>query len=206
MNKKVIILISVLVFVILTGGGFWVLKNQKESGGDKVLQNEIITQDNNQDQIESNMEQIDTSNWKTYRNEEYGFEIRYPEDLIVKDEGISTGGGVSFSKENHGLDLVINIRTKELLTFEEIRRNIAIENKERTARKLGEDMILIEEVKYNNLSCLRIKRNDRPHAMPSEIIYFTNNGKGYSFNFSADPNGNILEYKDEIINSYKLMI
>jgi len=25
-------------------------------------------------------EEIDTSNWKTYRNEEYGFEFRYPED------------------------------------------------------------------------------------------------------------------------------
>lgn len=31
--------------------------------------------------------EIDTSNWKTYRNEEYGFEIRYPEDWIVHQSG-----------------------------------------------------------------------------------------------------------------------
>ena len=34
---------------------------------------------------------IDTSNWKTYRNEEYGFEVKYPEEWFVKGEknGIS---------------------------------------------------------------------------------------------------------------------
>jgi len=34
--------------------------------------------------------EIDTSNWKTYRNEEYGFEFKYPEDLIVKDWAYKT--------------------------------------------------------------------------------------------------------------------
>lgn len=28
--------------------------------------------------------QIDTSNWKTYRNEEFGFEVKYPESLTLK--------------------------------------------------------------------------------------------------------------------------
>jgi hypothetical protein len=29
---------------------------------------------------EEQEEKIDISNWKTYRNEEFGFELRYPED------------------------------------------------------------------------------------------------------------------------------
>ncbi|MCD6550456.1 hypothetical protein J7K24_02835 [bacterium] len=34
-----------------------------------------------QPQESTSTEEIDTSNWKTYKNEEYGFEIKYPEDL-----------------------------------------------------------------------------------------------------------------------------
>src|SRR3989338_1280686 len=40
-------------------------------------------------------EEIDTSNWKIYRNEEYGFEFRYPGDWIRK-EGLGIQSDIIF--------------------------------------------------------------------------------------------------------------
>lgn len=39
---------------------------------------------------------IDTSSWKTYRNDEYGFEVKYPEEFKVDDNPTDTGHVVSF--------------------------------------------------------------------------------------------------------------
>jgi len=41
--------------------------------------------------LKSDFNQIDTSEWKIYRNEKYGFLVKYPVDWIVLNEGISAG-------------------------------------------------------------------------------------------------------------------
>jgi len=48
---------------------------------------------------------IDISDWKTYRNEEYGFEIKYPKNWEIKEEKIDY--------VNIADSLVINIKSKD---------------------------------------------------------------------------------------------
>ncbi|OGF28294.1 hypothetical protein A2477_03325 [Candidatus Falkowbacteria bacterium RIFOXYC2_FULL_47_12] len=92
MNKKVIISVATVIILALIGGGvFWYLKTQKREVNPPVTENKPEqTQDNNnqlQRQVASSTtKDIDMSNWETYRNEEYGFEVKYPEGWELSEE------------------------------------------------------------------------------------------------------------------------
>lgn len=94
MNKNIAISISVLVLVILIGSGFWIVTN-KESDDKEILQKEIaVSNDANQNQKEVNTEGVDISNWKTYQDEKYKFEIKYNPDWEIREarRGPAIGG------------------------------------------------------------------------------------------------------------------
>lgn len=68
-----------------------------------------------------------TADWQTYRNEEYGFEMKYPGDYIQKQFDSGTGGGVelglSFYNEKYAdavtefpqINLYVHENTDDLL-------------------------------------------------------------------------------------------
>jgi uncharacterized membrane protein YvbJ len=82
MLKKIIIITSIIVAVIIIGV-ITVYINQRQKG--EEVRKEPVAQPE-ESTIESIIEFIDTSDWRTYRNEEYGFEIRYPVNWSVHDE------------------------------------------------------------------------------------------------------------------------
>ncbi len=102
MTKKNVI-ITIVILLTLTGGVvLWNQKNSKqditkpkqqiakETQEQKIAKGQVTQkEDDNQIQINGELtqeEKIDTSDWKTYRNEEYGFEIKYPKDWIYINE------------------------------------------------------------------------------------------------------------------------
>jgi len=89
--------IAGVIIVILIGGGilawqyFWVPKEVKapeEKAPEEIVEDE-------------------TANWKTYRNEEYGYEIKYPPiDWKVKDEFDGSSGVFLFFREANEEDVI----------------------------------------------------------------------------------------------------
>lgn len=97
MNKKISILISILVLATLAGGGFWLVKNQGEkkegiANNQENNQEKVVIQDDKQEQVQSGQVQekeddiiarnLDVSKWKTYSNKEHGIEFKYPEEMF----------------------------------------------------------------------------------------------------------------------------
>ena len=101
MKKPVIITIIFVIILSLIGGGvFWYLnkyqvfgiKYQEENNGQEV--NPPVTENENQpienlqgEVVDSSAADVDTSNWLTYRNEEYGFEFEYLSNLNIEERG-----------------------------------------------------------------------------------------------------------------------
>ena len=101
MNKKIITILIIIILVIIAGG-FWYANNQNNvilnsfqnlnkdtQESQKPVKQQVtnekeqIAKKDDQKQDNENIEElkiedIDTSNWKTYRNEEIGVEFKYP--------------------------------------------------------------------------------------------------------------------------------
>ena len=87
-KKNIIVLLSIIILAVLAGG-FWFVGNQENKKETANSQSVI------QEEQEAGNE-IDTSDWLTYRNEEYGFEVNYP-----KDWEYDTIDGITFGDKKH---------------------------------------------------------------------------------------------------------
>jgi len=77
MSKTLITIL--LVFIVIAGGYFAWQYWPKGQPVQPVVNNQVVNNRQNQNQIPTD----ETADWKTYTNERYGFEVRYPSNYEV---------------------------------------------------------------------------------------------------------------------------
>lgn len=92
MSKKNLIMVTIIILLLIVViGVFWL-------GKEKGVQEAVVPKDEQQSQVtqpEPTQEaEVDVSDWKTYRNEEYGFEVKYPSnwELIILNTKFDKSG------------------------------------------------------------------------------------------------------------------
>lgn len=78
MPKKIaIIALLVIAIIAVAGAATYIVQQRQEKGAERVRQVEepVATL--------PKIPEIDTSDWKVYRNEKYGFEVRYPREWQI---------------------------------------------------------------------------------------------------------------------------
>jgi hypothetical protein len=84
MKKYLKIILSIFLLCLILGGGWFWYASKKQSLQEKVAAEEVVQKNeasiNQEDAITVVKQNLDTSTWKTYRNEDIGIEFKYPDD------------------------------------------------------------------------------------------------------------------------------
>ena len=71
--------VLVTLLAVLALGGYAVWKNQTPAS--------TLSSTSNNSNNNPSTPSVDTTNWKTYQTDKYGFEIKYPSDVVIKNLG-----------------------------------------------------------------------------------------------------------------------
>lgn len=164
MNKKTLTIVGIILLVLIVGV-FWYEKNQQKQSDKQIVQQdsqEIKKQkdDDTQNKKELEFEEIDTSDWILYEDKAWGFSIKYPKKLYIRENAVNDKGclkGSGCIKEaliNSTIRLVISdqerMGTQDIMPNEKIHvRVLAYHDKSKTKDSLKR-MIPTEIVGYSH--------------------------------------------------------
>ena len=187
MSKKIltISIISIIILALIGGGAVWYLKTQKQEftpSDDLGTVNPAVTEnEDRQSAIENQKSEIiNTDDWLTYRNEEYGFELKYPREWEInttkstasfyylgKRKNLPEGGGsIDFSVSNINLsDFIQQYNASDII------------NKTLLAKIIDQEDYILDgnfSKKLIGSTAIGINRN---------FIFSSKNGKSYIISF-----------------------
>lgn len=149
MNKKAVF-IAIVLALILAGGVYYYFTMAKLQFDIEPLKVEENKNENDKNG-DKNQQKDETADWKTYRNEEYGFEFKYPRNWKIVDNTIKNDLSI-------GLSLLIIMgknaseQTGNLSIAVDTPPDIFEEQFKTIIRNIGEDSLEESNFTSNNLN------------------------------------------------------
>lgn len=123
-NKKTTILIIILIILVAGFFSVWkiqttkkqkLLDEQKKEEEIKKAEENEKEKEKQEEAEEISWEEVDTSDWKVYKNEDLGFEFKYPKGWVIEKPTVDNFGAVVYlnspRNEEHKEDLKNDNRT-----------------------------------------------------------------------------------------------
>ena len=191
-----IIVLSVMIVGLVSYGAYWYFAPQPEPA-------ELPTADEGEPTGEPADEMAD---WQVYRNEEYGFEVRYPNSIEVKEDK-DTGESFSveqcyvyFSYKNYkegGKIFSIDV-TREYSNLDEWNEEM---NKFHSFLVSTEAVESFDRITFLGYPAIKIVYVGSPHSPRSGVLYFIKDGYSFMVTKSLEDD---LE-ADQILSTFKFI-
>ena len=170
---------------------------------------EIIPDDIVPDDVDNDISKVDTSDWKTYKNEEYGFEFKYPKDF----ELIGSKSDKLYGPYNSKLIIWVNKMLCCDFSFENgmnIRISYSSDRSkypdmndllESKRKMVSKETFSVEKYSYKNFEGAKTISTDPEICKEEHIELFLKTNDGfYSFWWAAeDPEDRGFTYTDYFI-------
>lgn len=155
-------------------------------------------------------EEIDISDWQTYQNKEYGFEIKYPKDWVMNSNDknifyLASKDRSEFLKDKDNINSPFRAYDVAL----EIKDELIIDGKKYSIQELIEDKGVFNFI--NNLDINSIKAINGVYVTAvsdsDRNILFEKNDKIFEFTVNNDGRfvSNTLDISDQIIKFFKFI-
>lgn len=196
-SKTTLLLILLVIFIITSGISayqWWQVKGELVK---QIAENENLTKQVNKleaeiDKLQKEIEELktakrETTNWKNYRNKEYGYEVKYPKDWDIDKEIVYVGPDYEYAGIRRiykwGKTQILDTEIYDGTTFEILiaRNPENLSPQEWMVRKVYKEQYapeecnptLQEEIKVDRFSAIKIflECNFHYDPCPSETCY-----------------------------------